>query len=150
MVQTSNFIGFMLEAAQKRGIKRVLLFGHIGKLIKVAAGCFYTHNRIADGRLETMAAYGAAAGLTTQQTQAVLNANTTEDALAVLEQAGLKKKVCQTLAMRASARAQRYLFQKMQVGTVLMTMTGELLGMDDTARQICRKLGGVLPDEQAE
>ena len=150
MVQTSNFIGFMLEAAQKREIKRVLLFGHIGKLIKVAAGCFYTHNRIADGRLETMAAYGAAAGLTTEQVQAVLNANTTEDALAVLAQAGLKEKVCQALAMRASVRAQRYLFQKMQVGTVLVTLTGELLGMDDTAREICRNLGGKLPDEQAE
>lgn len=150
MVQTSNFIGFMLEAAQKRDIKRVLLFGHIGKLIKVAAGCFYTHNRIADGRLETMAAYGAAAGLTTQQVQAVLSANTTEDALTVLEQAGLKETVCQTLAARASARAQRYLFQKMQVGTVMVTLTGELLGMDDTARKICRNLGGTLPDGQAE
>lgn len=150
MVQTSNFIGFMLEAAQQRGIKRVLLFGHIGKLIKVAAGCFYTHNRIADGRLETMAAYGAAAGLTTQQVQAVLGANTTEDALAVLEQAGLRDEVCQALAARASARAQRYLFQKMQVGTVLVTLTGELLGMDAAAREICRNLGGKLPDEQAE
>ncbi|SHL11116.1 cobalt-precorrin 5B C1-methyltransferase [Selenomonas ruminantium] len=150
MVQTSNFIGFMLEAAQKREIKRVLLFGHIGKLIKVAAGCFYTHNRIADGRLETMAAYGAAAGLTTEEVQAVLAANTTEDALEVLAQAGIRDKVCQTLAARASARSQRYLFQKMQVGTVLVTLTGELLGMDEMAREICQNLGGSLPDGQAE
>lgn len=142
MVQTSNFIGFMLEAAQQREIKRVLLFGHIGKLIKVAAGCFYTHNRIADGRLETMAAYGAAEGLSTSDVQAVLSANTTEDALAVLERAGLKSRVCQRLAERASLRAERYLFQKMQVGTVMVTMTGELLGMDETAQAICKELGG--------
>lgn len=40
MAQTSNFIGFMLEAAAERKIPRVLLFGHIGKLVKVAAGIF--------------------------------------------------------------------------------------------------------------
>jgi hypothetical protein len=59
MVQTSNFIGFMLEAAADRSIRSVLLFGHIGKLSKVSAGVFYTHNRIADARLESMAAYAA-------------------------------------------------------------------------------------------
>ncbi|SEA05997.1 cobalt-precorrin-5B (C(1))-methyltransferase CbiD [Selenomonas ruminantium] len=150
MVQTSNFIGFMLEAAQQREIKRVLLFGHIGKLIKVAAGCFYTHNRIADGRLETMAAYGAAEGLSTSDVQAVLSANTTEDALAVLERANLKSRVCQRLAERASLRAERYLFQKMQVGTVMVTMTGELLGMDETAKEICKELGGEVPVGNAE
>ena len=150
MVQTSNFIGFMLEAAQQREIKRVLLFGHIGKLIKVAAGCFYTHNRIADGRLETMAAYGAAEGLSTGEVQAVLGANTTEDALDVLERAGLKSRVCQRLAERASLRAQRYLFQKMQVGTVMVAMSGELLGMDETAAGICWDLGGEVLNGNAE
>ena len=150
MVQTSNFIGFMLEAAQQREIKRVLLFGHIGKLVKVAAGCFYTHNRIADGRLETIAAYGAAEGLSTRDVQAVLNANTTEDALAVLDRAGLKGVVCQRLAERASLRAQRYLFQKMQIGTVMVAMSGELLGMDETAASICRDLGGEVLNGNAE
>jgi len=82
--------------------------------------------------------------------QAILNANTTEDALAVLERAGLKNVVCQHLAERASLRAERYLFQKMQVGTVMVTMTGELLGMDETAVSICRELGGEVPDGSAE
>ena len=57
VVQTSNFVGQMLDAAVKRGVKRILLFGHIGKLIKVAAGIFQTHSRIADARRETMAAH---------------------------------------------------------------------------------------------
>ena len=50
IIQTSNFIGFMLEAAAERGIKKIILCGHIGKLIKVAAGIFHTHNRIADSK----------------------------------------------------------------------------------------------------
>ena len=146
MVQTSNFIGFMLDAAAERQIDKVLLFGHIGKLSKVAAGVFYTHNRIADGRLETMAAYAAAAGLSQDKVKELLAANTTEDALVILEQAGLKEMVCRTLAMRASARAERYLFGKMKVGTVMVTLTGELLGMDDTAREIGEALGWKIPE----
>lgn len=146
MVQTSNFIGFMLDAAAERQIDKVLLFGHIGKLSKVAAGVFYTHNRIADGRLETMAAYAAAAGLSQDKVKELLAANTTEDALVILEQAGLKETVCRTLAVRASARAERYLFGKMKVGTVMVTLTGELLGMDDTAREIGEALGWKIPE----
>ena len=48
MVQTSNFIGHMLEFAADEGIKSVLLFGHLGKLVKVAGGIFYTHSKITD------------------------------------------------------------------------------------------------------
>ena len=147
MVQTSNFIGFMLEAAAKRDIKRIMLFGHIGKLVKVAAGVFYTHNRIADARLETMSAYAAAAGMSTQGVQQLLASNTTEDALAVLTAYNLRQTVCQRLAQQASMRAERYLFQKVQVGTVLVSLTGELLGMDDMAAQMGRAWGWEVQDE---
>ena len=145
MVQTSNFIGFMLEAAADRDVASVLLFGHIGKLSKVAAGIFYTHNRIADARLETMAAYAASAGLPQVEVSRLLAANTTEDALTVLNAAGLRQCVCQTLAERASIRAERYLFGKLKVGTVMVTLTGELLGMDETAREIGERYGWTLP-----
>ena len=48
LIQTSNFIGHMLEFAVDEEIKSVLLFGHLGKLVKVAGGIFYTHSKIAD------------------------------------------------------------------------------------------------------
>lgn len=137
IVQTSNFIGFMLEAAAERGVKRVLLFGHIGKLAKVAAGVFYTHNRIGDARLEAIGAYAAAEGMPAEGVRKILNATTTEDALTVLEEHNLMR-VCDTLAERASARAERFIFKKMTVGTVLATMQGTILGMDSNAKEIGR------------
>lgn len=135
LVQTSNFIGFMLDRAAERQVKRVLLFGHIGKLVKVAAGNFYTHNRIADARLETMAAYAAAAGMASDGVRQILAANTTEDALAVIDAAGLQA-VYDILAARASCRSERHVFGKLRVGTVLLTLSGRVLGMDETAREI--------------
>lgn len=59
IVQTSNFIGYMLEYAAEKKLENVLLLGHLGKLVKVAAGNFHTHSKVSDARLETLAAYSA-------------------------------------------------------------------------------------------
>lgn len=135
MVQTSNFIGYMLEAAADIGLKRILLFGHIGKLAKVAAGVFHTHNRVGDARLEVLAAYSGALGMPREGIERILGAVTTEEALPVIEGYGLES-VYERIAERASCRAERLIFNKVQVGTVLVTLQGELLGMDDRAREI--------------
>lgn len=139
VVQTSNFIGFMLEAAAEREIKRVMLLGHLGKLAKVAAGVFYTHNRIGDGRLEAMAAYSAALGMPAAGVRRILAATTTEDAMPVIEEYNLLQ-VYTVLAERASLRAERYVFGDMQIGTVMATLRGKILGMDAHAREIGRDL----------
>lgn len=135
IVQTSNFIGFMLEAAVKRGTRQVLLFGHIGKLAKVAAGVFHTHNRVADGRMETLAAYAAAEGLPVEGVRRILACATTEDAMTVIEEYGLQR-VYRILTERASLRAKRYIFNEMEIGTIMVTLDGRILGMDETARAI--------------
>ena len=140
VVQTSNFIGFMLEAAIEYKIKEVLLFGHLGKLVKVAAGVFHTHNRMADARMETLAAYMAAAGAPQEAVMAVLECRTTEATIPILARYGMNA-VYEVLAQRASLRAMRYVFDDLQVGTALVTMKGELLGMDDNARRIGGRFG---------
>lgn len=140
MVQTSNFIGFMLEAGADHGLERILLFGHIGKLAKVAAGVFHTHNRVGDARLEVLAAYSAAQGMPAEGIQRILQAVTTEEALPVIEEYGLQS-VYQVIAARASYRAERLLFNRLQVGTVLVTLQGKLLGMDEKAKEIGRDFG---------
>ena len=115
----------------------MLLFGHLGKLAKVAAGVFHTHNRVGDGRLEAIAAYAAAEGLPPDGVRRVLDSTTTEDARPVIEEYGLTK-VYDRLAERASLRSERHVFGELKVGTVMVTLKGELLGMDAHAREIGR------------
>ena len=129
IIQTSNFIGFMLDAAAERGISQVILCGHIGKLVKVAAGIFHTHNRIADARLETLAAYAAAEGLPAAEVKKILAANTTEDAAQIIA-ANNFQRVYKKIAERASFRARRYVFGKLNVKTILVDYSGEILGTD--------------------
>ena len=130
IIQTSNFIGFMLEAAAERGVERVILCGHLGKLVKVAAGIFHTHNRVADARLETLAAYSAAEGLSAAEVKKILDANTAEDAAQIIAANHLER-VYKKIAARASVRAVRYVYGKFKVATILVDYAGNVLGTDD-------------------
>ena len=134
IVQTSNFIGYMLESAVERKVKQVILFGHIGKLAKVAAGVFYSHNRIADGRLETIAAYAAAEGLESAEVRKILQSNTTEEAIKIIADNKFER-VYDIIAKRASLRARRYTFNELEVGTILVDRNGNILGCDDLGRR---------------
>ncbi|HWR40035.1 MAG TPA: cobalt-precorrin-5B (C(1))-methyltransferase CbiD [Patescibacteria group bacterium] len=140
VVQTSNFIGHMLEGAVRYGFKQVLLFGHLGKIVKVAAGIFHTHNRMADARMETMAAYAAAMGASREAVNEILVCSTTEAAMPLISRYQLEA-VYSVLAERASLRAERYLFGDLQVGTAIVTLQGDILGLDDRAREIGGSLG---------
>lgn len=140
IVETSNFIGFMLDKAKEKNLSSVLLFGHLGKLSKVAAGVFYTHNRIADGRMETIAAYAGKFGANSEDITKILNANTTEDALSILDENNMTTVVCDAIAKRATERAERYVFNELKIGTVLVTLKGKLLGMDENAKEIIKEI----------
>ncbi|MCD7843434.1 MAG: cobalt-precorrin-5B (C(1))-methyltransferase CbiD [Clostridiales bacterium] len=61
-VQCSNYIGDTLDYAAAKGFRSLLLVGHLGKLVKCAAGVMNTHSRVADCRMETLAAHAALCG----------------------------------------------------------------------------------------
>lgn len=142
LIQTSNFIGHMLEFAVDEEIKSVLLFGHLGKLVKVAGGIFYTHSKIADARLEIMASYAAMLGMDSTGVKEIFSVKTTEAAMPIIEKYGLVEKgYYDLLAQRASLHSQQHVFNAFTVGTVIVTLKGEILGMDDNAKQIGGRLG---------
>lgn len=140
IAQMSNFTGYMLESAVKENIKKVLLLGHLGKLVKIAAGIFHTHNRIADARMETLAAYLGANGAPQKLLQEILQCTTTEAAMPLISNYKMDF-IYRCLAERASNRAMRYVFGELQIGTVIVTLQGKLLGMDENAAKIGAELG---------
>ena len=88
VVTMSNFVGYMLQEAQRLGFQHVVLVGHLGKLIKGAAGIFHTHSHIADGRMETLVARLALLGAPHEFLRAVFECSTTEAAMELIEQQG--------------------------------------------------------------
>ena len=142
VIEMSNYVGFMLEKCADSGIQSVLLWGHIGKVAKVAGGIFNTHSRVADGRKEILAAHVALHMPKKELIAEILNINTLEGAVKLLESAGLQS-VFENIAARASQRAEDYVWNKIKVGTVMTDRDGRILGMDRSALELGRLMGCV-------
>jgi cobalamin biosynthesis protein CbiD len=135
VIQMSNFVGFLLEEAAYRKIERVLLLGHIGKLIKVSAGIFHTHNRVADARNEVLLAHAALAGINLETLTHLAEFPTTEGATLELLNLG-EQKLLHHLAHLASERAQNFTFGSLSVGTIMTLLNGQPIGWDSKAQEI--------------
>ena len=133
LLKTGNWVGPVLVAAGQGGVRRLLLFGYQGKLIKLAGGIFHTHHHLADGRAEVLTALAALEGLTGPPLEALFAAATVEAALAQLQAADpglaerLRARLAATIEQRAAAYLARHGAGPMAIGAVLF----------DRGRQVC-------------
>ncbi|MEE1128383.1 MAG: cobalt-precorrin-5B (C(1))-methyltransferase CbiD [Methanobrevibacter sp.] len=125
IVQTGNFVGFMFEEAEKRGITKFTYFGHMGKLIKVAGGIFDTKHAVADGRREIMVAHAALCGADKESLQRLYGSKTTDDMMDILEEINLSSDVSDSIASAIHERCmQRF---DLDLNVILVDMEGNYL-----------------------
>ena len=99
-VKCSNFIGETLDMAGELGFEKVLLTGHIGKLIKLAGGIMNTHSREADCRMELLAAAAVREGADGKCLNQILDCPTTEEAVRILDAHGIRDAVMKRIMDR--------------------------------------------------
>ncbi len=128
-----------LDRSLESGFEKILIIGHIGKLIKVAAGIFNTHSRVADARFEIFAAHAALLGAGLETIKKLEEAVTTEEMCDTLAQLG-GADLFDNLATKISGRSMAYLHDEAQIGTVIFNFRRGLLGMDRQAKQIMEDL----------
>ena len=125
IVQTGNFVGFMFEEAEKRGITKFTFFGHMGKLIKVAGGIFDTKHAVADGRREIMVTHAALCGADRQHLQRLFDSKTTDDMMDILNEINLSVEVSNSIASAIRDRCkQRF---DLDLNVILVDMEGTYL-----------------------
>ncbi len=128
-VSCSNFIGDALDAAAECGFKRILLVGHIGKLVKLGTGHTNTHSAAGDGRIETLLACALEAGAGLEPLRKILACVTTDAALEVLRDAGLMQPVMEILGKRIDATLLRRLPPDVTIGWLVFTNRLDLGGV---------------------
>lgn len=127
IVIISNFVGYMLESAVNLEFKKVLLVGHIGKLIKVAAGIFHTHSHIADGRMETLCTFAALEGACKKTIAALYSCVTTEEAMEVIKKENLEI-IYEKIASKIKQRCEMQVHNALQVECILFDNQNQILG----------------------
>ncbi|MGI1658798.1 MAG: cobalt-precorrin-5B (C(1))-methyltransferase CbiD [Desulfitobacterium sp.] len=138
IIQMSNFVGFLLEEAAYRKFEKVVLLGHIGKLIKVAGGIFHTHTHVADARMEILVAHAALAGVPQELLQKLAEFPTVEGAAEEVLAQGWEDLLFH-LTQRASERAQEHVRGDLQVGTAFTLLNGEIIAWDARAHDIIKE-----------
>lgn len=127
LVKTSNYVGFMLEEAERLAFKRILFVGHLGKLVKVAGGLFNTHSAVCDGRMEILAANAAWLGADQACIDGIMRANTTDDAAAVIARANIPG-FYGHLANRVKMRCEARVYGNVQIEVILFSKQYGALG----------------------
>ncbi|KAF5079773.1 Cobalt-precorrin-5B C(1)-methyltransferase [anaerobic digester metagenome] len=132
VVQMSNFVGYMLSEAESAGVNRITLFGHAGKLIKIAAGIFNTKHSVADGRREVIMAHAALQGADCKVVKKIFDSNTTEEMIDVLNEFNMVLPVFNSIADSikelCSAKYQ------MDFNVVILRMDGTVLNENHVIR----------------
>ena len=138
VVKCSNFIGDALDLAGNRGFSQVLLVGHAGKLVKLAAGVMNTHSRYADGRAEVFCAHAAVCGAPPPLCRSLMQAASADACLALLDDASLREPVIDSILTAIQRHLDRRAGGRFRTGAVLFTNTFGLLGQTTTAKEIIR------------
>ena len=136
VVKTSNFIGDTLDMAAAAGFEQVLLVGHVGKLVKVAGGIMNTHSHTADCRTELFCTHAALCGAGREVCAALYGAATTDACLEILDAAGLRAPVLESLLRAIQLHLDRRAGGSFRVGAVLFSNQHGPLGTTQTAKEL--------------
>ena len=140
-VKCSNFIGNTIDMAVEEGAGGILLVGHGGKLIKLAAGIMNTHSSAADGRMEVLAAYGAACGADSCLVNQILEAITVDEGLRLLEtREGLRDQVMERVMERIEGHLKGRAAGRLEIEAVVFTNERGILGATSGAAVMLERI----------
>ncbi|GAA0078410.1 cobalt-precorrin-5B (C(1))-methyltransferase CbiD [Clostridium sp. CTA-5] len=117
IVICSNFIGFALESCVSYKVKEVIIVGHIGKMCKIAYGCFNTHSRVCGVRLEVIALELALLGFDISLIEKVLEQKTCEGAVKFLGEG--YSDLYKNIGTKILNKMQEYVYDELKIDGVM-------------------------------
>ena len=126
-VKCSNYIGEAFDHAVVCGYPEILLVGHAGKLVKLAAGVMNTHSSVADARQEIFTAHAALCGAG-------------RETLELLDREGVRESVMARIQDEMEKRIARRLKGRAAAEFIMFTTKYGVLAQSAGAVRLCEKL----------
>lgn len=135
-VKYSNYVGDAIDFAVSSGFEKILLVGHIGKLVKLAGGIMNTHSSVADCRIEIIAAHAALKGADIDTVSQLMGSVSTDGCIEILDLHNLRQPVLDSLLLKIQEHIQRRAGDHAQIGALLFSNVYDLLGQTETAQEL--------------
>lgn len=135
-VKSSNFIGETIDMAVEQGFQSILLVGHVGKLIKLAAGIMNTHSHVADGRMEVFVSHAALCGVPVVVLQEMMDCVTTDQVIQILQERHYFEATMQSILKKIDFHIEQRCMGEVPIGAILFSQKFGLLGETEKATEI--------------
>lgn len=135
-VKCSNYVGDTIDDAKLLGMKGLLLIGHVGKFIKLAAGVMNTHSRTADCRMEVFASHAAMAGADAAVVKEIMACLNTTEVVKILKGRGLLQDIMKTVMERITFYLRQRAGGELETGAVVFSGEEGILGRTENAERL--------------
>lgn len=142
LVKYSNFLGETLDHIAHLGFERALLVGHIGKLVKVAAGIMNTHSKYADARLEVLGVHAAMQGYGGKVIKDIMAATTTDEAIRIIKELPEWELILKSIMDKIKFHIDYRTKKKVDIEIMMFSEIHGLLGQTENAIDYKDKLKG--------
>ena len=135
IILVSNFIGFSIKAAEKAGFKKIVIAGHVGKMIKVAGGVYNTHSRLSDGRLEILSSNYFLFSKDSEVAKKIISSNNVEEAIGYI-----KEKIFFNFIADKILKKLEELVSDLEIGVVIFSNEKGMLARTDNVNDILKQI----------
>ena len=145
IIKVGNWIGPLLVHAATLKVKKILLLGYYGKLIKLAGGIFHTHNHLADARIEILVYLAVKEKIPLKIINSFVNSQTIDDAIKIVEAFNIEvaKKLISAISNQVEIRSteyiQRYISSDLKVGVVLFDRERNIRSISSNSQNMFSK-----------
>ena len=142
VIKVGNWIGPLLVHAASHKVKKIILFGYYGKLIKLAGGIFHTHNHLADARIEILVYLAVKEKLPLKIIHSFIKSQTIDEALKIVEEFNIEiaKRLIFAISNHIEIRSieyiQKYISSDIQVGVVLFDRARKIRSISHNSQKL--------------
>jgi cobalt-precorrin-5B (C1)-methyltransferase len=139
-VKCSNYIGETLDRIGDLGFEKVLLCGHIGKLIKVSGGIMNTHSKEADCRIELMVNAGLKCGMPLEALRKMQECISTDAAYEIVKREGVAKEFMEMVMEKIQYYLKKRAADRFEIECIVFSnefgLMGKTAGAEDLLNEI--------------